>query len=48
MRLIFIGLLACFWIYFAYTAFHAGNTGEGVLLLVVGAGLTFWRLRRMG
>ncbi|HYK09579.1 MAG TPA: hypothetical protein VEV39_02140 [Gemmatimonadales bacterium] len=48
MRLIVIGLLACLWVYFAYTAFKLGNAGEGVLLLLVGAALTFWRLRRMG
>ncbi len=47
MRIIVIGLLACLWIYFAYTAFQSGNTGEGALLLLIGAALTFWRLRRM-
>ena len=47
MRIIVIGLLACVWIYFAYGAFQQGNTGLGVLLLLIGGALTFWRLRRM-
>lgn len=48
MRLVVIVLLACIWIYLAYGAFHRGETGLGVLFLLAGAALTFWRLRRMG
>ena len=47
MRLVVIGLLACVWIYLAYDSFQRGDTGLGVVFLVAGAGLTFWRLRRM-
>jgi hypothetical protein len=46
MRLVIIGLLACVWIYLAYGSFQRGDTGLGVLFLVIGAALTFWRLRR--
>ena len=47
MRLIIVVLLACFWVYLAYGAFQAGKTGEAVLFILIGAALTFWRLRRM-
>ena len=47
MRLVVIGLLACLWIYFAYSAYQSGQTGLAVLLLLIGGALTFWRLRRM-
>lgn len=48
MRLVVIVLLACVWIYLAYGAFQRGETGLGVLLILIGGALTFWRLRRMG
>lgn len=46
MRLVVILLLLCVWIYLAYDSFQRGQTGLGVLFLLIGAALTFWRLRR--
>ena len=46
MPLIIILLLACVWIYLAYSSFQAGNTVMGVLWLAIGSALTIWRLRR--
>ena len=47
MRIVVIGLLACVWIYLAYGAFQRGETGLGVVFILLGGALTFWRLRRM-
>ncbi|HET7789884.1 MAG TPA: hypothetical protein VFK78_03730 [Gemmatimonadales bacterium] len=46
MRMVVIVLLLCVWLYFAYDAFRAGNVMFGFLLLLVGAALTIYRLRR--
>lgn len=46
MRMVIILLLLCVWLYLAYDSFQRGQTGLGVLFLLIGAALTFWRLRR--
>lgn len=46
MRLVVVLLLLCVWIYLAYDSFQRGQTALGVLFLLIGAALTFWRLRR--
>lgn len=46
VRMVVIVLLLCVWLYFAYDAFRAGNVMFGFLLLLVGAALTIYRLRR--
>jgi hypothetical protein len=43
---VFVVLLACLWLYFAYSSYQRGNTSLAILFLVIGAALTFYRLRR--
>ena len=45
--MIVIVLLACFWIYLAYTAFSQGNAARAGIYLLIGVALTAWRLIRL-
>jgi hypothetical protein len=40
-----IGLLFFFWAYMAYSAFMAGNTPKAVVFIVMGIGLTIYRMK---
>ena len=45
-RMILPLLLACFWIYMAWSAFSHGDTVRALVYVGIGAALTVWRLRR--
>ncbi|MGH7740607.1 MAG: hypothetical protein ACRENS_01145 [Candidatus Eiseniibacteriota bacterium] len=45
-RMVFALLLACFWIYMAWSAFSNGSAVRALVYVAIGAALTTWRLRR--
>ena len=46
MNPIFVLLLFCLWVYFAYSSYQRGNTGLAILFLVIGVALAAYRLRK--
>jgi len=46
MRNIVIALLLCFWLFFAWRAFQAGDMAMAGLYLLIGIALTAYRIYR--
>jgi hypothetical protein len=44
---VIIGLLLLFWLFLAVTAFQDGEKGRAGIYLLVGLGLTTWRVSRL-
>jgi hypothetical protein len=45
-RMVFALILACFWIYMAWSAFSNGDSVRALVYVGIGAALTTWRLHR--